>query len=75
MPKFKDSREVEEKNAGGVIYRIKIGLTTNAQTVAQNRDLTIAQTMCDNLNKDRWFLDRGQTRADRALRQSKVENV
>ena len=71
----KDFRVVEERTGLDTIYRIKIGPNGNTTTIAQNRDYDTAVTMCENLNKDRWFLDRGKTRADVLARHRKMENV
>ena len=54
---------VHTTHAGVIQWRVKTGITL--VTVCKDEPTAIA--MCENLNKDKWHLLRGQTRKERCI--------
>ena len=60
-----DHKVYEDYNVrGDQIWKVKTG-GRRGDVVTICRTPEAAQEMADKLNRDPWFLDRGQTRADR----------
>ena len=67
MGKTADHKVIEAENKWGkAIWKIVIGASLSRPdviTICRTKDE--ADKLCEELNNDPWFLDRGYTRADR----------
>lgn len=60
-----DHKVYEDYNVkGDTIWKVKTG-GGRGDVITICRSLEEAESLADKLNRDPWYLDRGQTRADR----------